>query len=1522
MKRRNNRLITTFLAVSSLILITLTASTAAAQSCNERLYSTFRFNDPGVSFIDCNTTPRDMTAETGDVGEVPVSIDYSGGVMVQDAFGTYTSLWRHQECETPRFGQTITVHFSKPVSGVQFVLQPAGGWPPYGTDVTATDNLGNTVHCYMVQTAPDTWEGRCERNGVLLAPGERPFPGPGVTDLTFVNNFFLSDGSFNFGVAIFSFIPPCFATDGAENMGQSPCNATVGEPVNVTNGNMYVQQNDYSLPSVGLPLNITRTYNSRSQAIGLFGRGWSSTYDDSISIVRPDYVRWLKPDGQATNFTGPTTWTPAEGDFHGSLVRNGGGDFTLTQADGGVHRFSATGKLTALIDRRGNQTTLAYDANGRLSSITDPFGRVLNVTTNSNGRVLSIGDTLGTVATYTYGSSNQLLSVTFADSSAFTFEYDGGLRLTTVYDALENVVEAHTYDAQGRAITSQRHGGVDGYTFNYVSSTETQVTDSLGRVSKFTIDRSKGRNLVTRVEGLCNCGGSRVQTWTYDDQLNLTSRTDALGHVIAYTYDTNGKPITETDATGTVSYTYNGFGEVLTRTDQLNHVTSNVYDSQGNLLTSNDALNNTTSFTYNARGQMLTATDGRGKVTTFTYDTAGNLGQRKNANNIITFFFYDARGRLTKVRDGLSRSTLFAYDPAGRLNKVTHPDLTFITIVYDLGGRRTRVTDERGNSTNYDYDFSSRMIAVTDAASHTTNYNYDQMSNLVSIVDPLFQETDYEYDDFNRLKKVIYPAADPNANQLFETITYDADGNVASRTDTAGRVTTYAYDGANRMTTTTDAANKVTQFQYDALGRVTSFTDALNQQYVATYDALGRQTSLTRGGATLTYGYDAAGNRTQRTDYNGTVTTYGYDNVNRLTTITYPSRTVTFAYDPLNNVTRATNENGSVYISYDSRYRVSSFSDPFFYGISYNYDAVGNRTKLKVNGATYATYTYDSVNRLTNLADSANLNFTYSYDEVNRLTARTAPNGVTTTYAYDGLSRLTSLTHNVGANTVSGNLYTYNNANNISGWTTVTAQRSYTYDPVDRLTAVANFESPAESYGYDAVGNRTSSHLSGSYGYQPFNRLSSSANATYSYDNNGNLVSRTDASGTTTYGFNEENQLTQVVLPSGVNVIYKYDGLGRRIQRTTNAGANERYIYDGSDVLIDLNADWSVATTYLSSPGIDNHLRQTNASTGVSYFLNDHLGSTAALTDVNGTVTEQLNYDSFGNSGGSSRTRYVYTGRERDPDTGMLYYRARFYDPQIGRFISEDPIGLAAGPNQFAYVNNRLPNATDPTGLYEIDVHYYLTYFLALKTGCFKDWAANDIANEDQGVDEDPQTMPGPGLSEQQRMQNRVFHSLSEGSAEGVGSSLLWRGAMNETSGHRWIGRYLHHLQDTFSHAGYTNDVWGHSPVNLIDGNGKYGDHDADKTASDPQKALRMAGATWQALVEYAKAKKCKCNPQWNSAWWNQVIDFINVDTANPHTSTIDALTPSLDNPGSGDPAALTRKRRILGLPDRYSGQW
>jgi RHS repeat-associated protein len=1305
-----------------------------------------------------------------------------------------------------------------------------------------------------------------------------------------------------------------------ENDGLCPCHARAGGPVNVTNGNMYLQQGDYALPSVGPGINVTRTYNSNSQRMGLFGSGWSSEYDESIASYDNNLARLNRPDGRAIYLgraVGSSgSFAPLEGDFHGSLVQNGGTGATVTTTDGSVRQFNSSGKLIQLSDRIGNQTTLTYDSGGKLASVTDPFGRVLYFTTNANGQVVSISDTMDTVATYTYGGSNQLLSATYADNSGYHFSYDGNNRLTTVSDALGNVVESHTYDGQGRAITSERQGGVEHYSLNYVSDAETDVTDALAHVTKYSIDKSQGRNVVTRVEGLCNCGsGSRSQTWTYDNQLNVISRSNTLNQTTSYTYDAGGNRLTQTDATGTVSFTYNQFAEVLTRTDQLNGVTTNTYDAQGNLLTTKDALNNTTTFTYDARGQLLTMTNALGKVTTLTWDTSGRLTQAKDALNNTTNFTYDARARLTSITNALNFVTSYAYDLAGRVNKITRPNNTFITFTYDLAGRRTKVTDALNNSTSFAYDSAYRLTGQTDALGKSVSYTYDLMSNLTAATDQLAHTTNIDYDEFNRPVKTTYPPAVAGGTRLLEMVEYDAVGNVTKRTDTAGRVTTFAYDNANQLLTVMDPAFQVTQYEYNARSNVTAVVDALGQRYTFDYDALSRVTTATRAGLQMSFAYNAVSNRTGRTDYNNMTTGYNYDALNRLTKITYPdASTVNYGYDKLSQMTSAANINGTVSFVYDNIGRTTSTTDVFGQVLNYTYDANDRRTKLSFGATTNATYAYDVVNRLTKITDSANQVVAFAYDAAGKQTSKTLPNGVAATYTYDGLDRLTGLKDTKGKAVIADNQYSYNNSGDITRNIDQSGTHVYGYDTIDRLTSATYTGTPNETYAYDGVGNRTSSHKSATYSYQPFNRLTNSATASYLYNNSGNMISKSDAGGTTQFVWDFENRLTQIVTPSSGSVSYKYDGLGRRIQRTPSSGVSTNFIYDGQDVVKDINSD-GTTVEYLNGPSIDNKIRQKGSSNSTTYYFSqDHLGSTTALTGTTGKLIERQTYDAYGNSTGSTRTRYGYTGRERDALTSLLYYRARFYDPQLGRFISEDPIGLTGGINSFAYVSNNPQNATDPSGLYDIDVHYYLTYYLALRTGCFSDAVARTIAEGDQRSDQDRDKKPGWGNKittgptgypmivpdAPQRRRNVLFHSFGTAAQNGARQAELVQLASAGGGDLFGFGTYLHFLQDSFSHRAFAgNDTWGQAT----------GGEAVDHTNNDAIKAMEMAHSTFGALREFGKRRGCRCD---GDADWKVVQEFIDVgwDHSNPAAAVADFAWHVTD-------AQLRRKIEILKVPWR-----
>ncbi len=318
---------------------------------------------------------------------------------------------------------------------------------------------------------------------------------------------------------------------------------SVGQPVNVTNGNMWLEQSDYALPGIGEPIEVKRFYNSMIQASGLFGFGWSTKYDESLGIYADDkMIRLNEPDGKASYFGRATTTVPFKSysqSLTAQIDKNGDGTYNLNYKDGRVHKFSSAGKLLWQRDRNGNQATLNYNGSGVLTGISDAVGRTLTVSMNGFGNVSQISDSMGTVATYDYFPSSSLLqSVTYADGSKFTFEYDtttvpSKKFLKTVKDVLNNIVETHVYDSQGRATTSERHGGVEKYTLVYDQSDFyglfTQVTDARNNVTKYYFTRQYGTNLITRTDGACSCGGggSEVTRYEYDlgnSKLNLVKK--------------------------------------------------------------------------------------------------------------------------------------------------------------------------------------------------------------------------------------------------------------------------------------------------------------------------------------------------------------------------------------------------------------------------------------------------------------------------------------------------------------------------------------------------------------------------------------------------------------------------------------------------------------------------------------------------------------------------------------------------------------------------------------------------------------------------------------------------------------------------------------------------------------------------------------------------------------------------------------------------------------------------------------
>jgi RHS repeat-associated protein len=725
---------------------------------------------------------------------------------------------------------------------------------------------------------------------------------------------------------------------------------------------------------------------------------------------------------------------------------------------------------------------------------------------------------------------------------------------------------------------------------------------------------------------------------------------------------------------GNYTYQYDAYGNVLSTSDPLGNVTSNAYDSKNNLTqVTQPAVSGgtpTTRYTYNSFGEVLTMTDPLGHVTTNTYDSKGNL--------------------------------LTVTTPAPNGN--TAADVT--QFAYNSLGELTQITDPLGHVTNIAYNSVGLIASITDPQSHVTSYGYDSRGNRTLITDAMNHTTTFAFDAGNRLTQITYP------DSTTASFTYDYRGRRITSTDQNGKTTTYAYDDADRLVRVTDAANNVTSYSYDTENNLLSITDANSHTMNFRYDAFGRVIQTTFPSNLIeTYSYDADNDLTSKTDRKNQTIQYVYDGLNRLTQKSYPDSTsVGYTYDLVGKVSQVNDPTGTYGFSYDNMGRLTGTSTQYsfltgMFTNAYSYDADSNRIGYTAPDGSTNTYSYDSLNRLTTLANSWAGSFGFSYDALSRRTQMTRPNGVATNYTYDNLSHLLSVLHQLSGSTIDGATYTVDNAGNRTSKTDnhTGMTSNYTYDAIYELTQVTGGTS--ESYTYDPVGNRLSSLGVSPYQYNPSNEMVSTPDGLYVYDNNGNLTSKTDSTGTTNYSWDFENRLTQAALPgSSGTVTFRYDPFGRRVQKAfTQAGTTTttNYSYDGDDSIEEVDPSGNLLAKYARTTNIDEPLAESRSGTA-SYYEADGLNSVTSLTTGAGSLAQSYTFDSFGKligSSGSVINPFLYSGREFDSETGLYYYRARYYDPNSGRFLSEDPIQFESNDlNLYRYALGSPVNLGDPYG--------------------------------------------------------------------------------------------------------------------------------------------------------------------------------------------------------------------------------
>ncbi|HQY57678.1 MAG: RHS repeat-associated core domain-containing protein [Nitrospira sp.] len=306
-----------------------------------------------------------------------------------------------------------------------------------------------------------------------------------------------------------------------------------------------------------------------------------------------------------------------------------------------------------------------------------------------------------------------------------------------------------------------------------------------------------------------------------------------------------------------------------------------------------------------------------------------------------------------------------------------------------------------------------------------------------------------------------------------------------------------------------------------------------------------------------------------------------------------------------------------------------------------------------------------------------------------------------------GMMRFAAVSHHLTATSTQINKadYVYNPVGNRTSLTDRRGNQAFGYDQLDRLTSASHpLLLDPQAFAYDAVGNRTTGGTVVNQG----NQLTADANFAYQYDDNGNLTRKTLlATGNySQYTYDAENRLTQVQEfaagnPTAITTSsYRYDGLERRIEKVAN-DQTKRYVYDGEDILLEYDGSNVLQSRYTHGPTADEPIAVTNGGNTFFYHA-DGVGTVTELTDSVGVVAKAYVYDSYGTileATGSLDQSYGYTGRELDQESGLYYYRARYYDPSNGRFLQKDPIGLYGGINLYRYVRNNPPNGTDSSGL-------------------------------------------------------------------------------------------------------------------------------------------------------------------------------------------------------------------------------
>ena len=1117
-----------------------------------------------------------------------------------------------------------------------------------------------------------------------------------------------------------------------------PC-PLCANPVNVGTGNKLQIETDYvGGPNTGLV--IRRAYNSQDDHALDFGSKWIGSYGHKI-LLGNRYYDAIRDDGRIDRFTeNGSTYTPdpdvtsrlseiydAGGRRGWKLVKDD--DTTEYYTYPTVTIFQAI--LTSIVTRSGLTTTLAYNTDGQLATVTGPFGHTLTYSYDGGGHVSQILTPDGKAFKYAYDPRNNLTSVTYPDGKTRQYVYDDPNfpnALTGIIDEKGVRFATYAYDAQGRAISSEHAGGVEKTTVAYNADGSSTVTDPNAATHGYQFTTQFGLVKVTGLTGTpSSAAGAKAAT--YDANGFVASRTDDNGNVTTYVHDARGLETARTEAYGTpaartITTTWHATFHLPASITEPGRTTTFGYDANGNLLTKTITAGgqtrgwsytysavgqvlsidgprtdvaDITRFTYDAKGNLATATDPQGRVTRFTsYDANGRLLRKTDPNGLVTTYTYNPRGWL-KTRSVGGETTTYGYDAVGSVVSVTHPDGSKETYTYDAAQRPTGAKDSLGN----------RVVLTVDAMGDVTRERHLDPSNA------LHWDRRHVYDAANRL------AQDIGAGGLTTTYAHDANGNLTSATDPLARKTTYGFDPLNRLVQAVDPAGGETDYAFDANDRLTAVTDPRGLVTGYGFDGLGNPTSTASpdaGAATRTF--DAAGNVVTSTDARDIKTTNTYDALNRLTRSATSDGTVTtYRYDEgtngIGHLTSMTYPGGTTSWSYDLHGRVTGRSQSAGTGTlatAYTYDAAGRRAGMVYPSGRTLAYGYDATGRISSITvDGQALLSNIGYEPFGSVAGWSNGNGTYHQRIYDADGSVTEvrLGFSAGGSSRSLLLERDDGRQIVDISDSALPKASFDYDDLGRLTRFLR-GSIVRSFDYDANGNRltmASDLTTTSYTVPPdSNRLLARSDGTvttaYTYDAAGNMI----GDGVRSYGYDGRGRLVKVTQRTGVTE-YRINGLGQRVAKSGAqvTGSDNWFTYDDAGHLI---GEYDGTGTPIAETVWLGDLPVAVLKPGSVHWVHpDHLGAPWVIANAAGNAVWSWARGPFGSGlpTGSLTYNLRLPGQYYDKETGLHYNYHRDYDPNLGRYIQSDPIGLAGGVNTYAYAGGDPVSKLDFLGLSDAD---------------------------------------------------------------------------------------------------------------------------------------------------------------------------------------------------------------------------